>query len=131
MRAYEYSTDPQPDISQPHHKEFTSLFSNVVMELGAERLFALGVRPVSSLENYTEVELQRYQATVFIEDFELPDSFETDRMYPAKGCTANMSAVRQRASRGGREHGKRKWGHVALSHPDRKKHLFWMGRFCQ
>lgn len=102
------------------------------MQLGAESLFALGVCPFSGLDNYTEVELQRFQATIFIENFEIPDSFETDWTNPMKGWTAETIPVRQRAPRGGppgkRRCGRRRWGHGALSHSDREKHLCLDGK---
>lgn len=129
MRAYEYSTDPQPDLSHPQYSSFFSLFSNTLMELGADRLFALGVCSLG-LENYTEVELQRYQATIFVENFEIPDSFDTDWTSPRKGWTADTIPVRQ--SRGGRgslrKCGRRRLAHGRLSQSDREKHLCLDGK---
>ena len=78
LQAYEYTTDDQPDISQPQYGDFWSSFAHEVITLGVQHVFALGVRPYSSLHNSTEVELPLYQATVFIEDFDMPSNFETD-----------------------------------------------------
>lgn len=76
MRAYEYTADAQPDIYQ--YTNFVSIFSQAIVKLGMQRVFALGVRPVSGLRDCSEVEIDFYQATVFIEDLDLPDSFQTD-----------------------------------------------------
>jgi len=80
MKAYEYTTHAQPKISQ--HARWLSLFSQAIVEHGMQRVSALGVRALSSLGDCTEVEFVRYQATVFVEDLDLPNRLQTDWTNP-------------------------------------------------
>ena len=76
MTAYEYSSDPQPDITQ--YRGFCSKFWGEVTRLGMQAVFALGVRPTSSLDDCTEIEIAEARATVFVQDLKLLDSYDTD-----------------------------------------------------
>lgn len=76
LKAYEYSSDPQPDIT--HFRTFCSIFGRELIQLRMQDVFALGIRPYYALTNYTEVEIPDAHATVFVENLELAGSFETD-----------------------------------------------------
>ena len=81
MRAHEYSTDPQPDAVQ--YSEFCSMVWQEIHNLGKQNVFALGGRHYTPLENYTEIELPFANATVFVEDFELATSIDTNWVNPS------------------------------------------------
>lgn len=99
MRAYEYSTDPQPDAAQ--YSGFCSMVWQEIHNLGKQNVFALGVRPYSPLENYTEIELPFANATVFVEDLELASSIDTDWVNPSQRWDGGLPLV-QAKTRGGR-----------------------------
>lgn len=102
MKAYEYSSEPQPDINQYH--SFCSLFWKEVTRLKAQEIFALGVRPYFSLTNATEIEISGANATVFVENFELNGSVETDWTNSseqwAEGLPLSQTKSGQRCRRG-------------------------------
>ena len=82
MKAYEYSSEAQPDITQ--HHSFCSSFWGEVTRLRMQNVFALGVRPFSALTNCTEIDIPDALATVFVENLDLAGSFETDWTVPSK-----------------------------------------------
>ena len=78
MRAYEYTSDPLPDVSQ--YTGFITAFSRTVVELGVERIFSLTVRTPDSTE-YNEIELPDFQATVLVQKSDwVPAGISTDWM---------------------------------------------------
>lgn len=95
MKAYEFSSEPQPDINQYH--SFCSLFWKEVTRLKAQEIFALGVRPYFSLTNATEIEIPDANATVFVENFELNGSFETDWTNPSEQWTEGLPLSQTRS----------------------------------
>ena len=76
MRAYEYTTDPLPDVSR--YNNFITAFSRTVLRLGVEKIFALTVRSPQAFDS-NEIELPDLRATVLIQNSSwLPEGISTD-----------------------------------------------------
>lgn len=97
LKAYEYSSDPQPDIT--HFRGFCSMFWKEVIRLRMQDVFALGLRPYFAITNYTEIEIPDARATVFIENFELAGSLETDWTNPSKRWDEGLPLKQAKAAR--------------------------------
>ncbi|KFY53289.1 hypothetical protein V496_07737 [Pseudogymnoascus sp. VKM F-4515 (FW-2607)] len=66
MVAYEYTTDPLVDIS--NHNDFFRQFSNLVMELGLQNVYALTVRYLEGPPLLHEFEMPDLGSTVLVPD---------------------------------------------------------------
>ena len=99
MKAFEYTSDPLPDVSQ--YAKFINAFSDAVLELGLERIFGLTVRS-ADVREYNEIELPDFQATVLVQSSDwLSGGIATDWMNVIKAEGVGGVPIYE-ASSGGR-----------------------------
>lgn len=94
MKAYEYTCDPLPDVS--HHGDFIMAFSNTIMELGMERMFALTIRSAAPKVEYNEIEIPELRSTILVQKSDwAPEGASTDWANDFKSANAQGVPVRE------------------------------------